>query len=215
MDFLFGTGNMIQNLTEEQYQEIWCNIFHKDSHERYTDSVDCHYGPSVYSGLRCKKCHREWPDPEVVAKFEHDWREEQARRFYVIVGNKNKSQILSLQGEWGDTTAFEYRYNSWKKYLEENNGDTKNLGPLNKKFFVFHSDCNGQEWNAVSQTKAKEIWAKKRLTYKQAIDKIKNTEKYYRDINEQVMKSVFRGLEDAAKGRYSENPPVLEKSNEK
>ena len=53
----------------------------------------------------------------------------------------------------------------------------------------------------VSQTKAKEIWSKKRLTYKQAIDKIKNTERHYADLDEKVMNSVFQGS-DAAKGPY-------------
>lgn len=176
---------------------------HKESHEHFDEWYPGSWDGYWETGYRCKKCGQHWPDYEhqrrVQEKQEEMWREHEARHYSVLVGT-DVAYICDLSGEWGDIDQFREDYDRLRQIIKEEEG--RDIGTIYDKRFVFHDDLGPlddsieqevetggfnipyvTEWNLLQNwpgmqvpmhSVAKRVWDKHKLTFEQALEKIRN-----------------------------------------
>lgn len=137
-----------------QNQPAWCEFAHRDQHERFDEETgDCGYGPIWSSGIRCKACGREWPDPEKVEAERARWRAEQDRWCHIHVGTADRMFGCGMSLEWGSSEErFRDDYAGVREALQNQMDHTpydmepepdEDIGPPEDKWYVFYDDLHG------------------------------------------------------------------------
>jgi hypothetical protein len=171
---------------------------HVDSHERYDENVPGPEGGWWETGYRCKECGCNWPDYAYLDRLEKE-RQLESSRYYSLSFGTADEQISSLSGRWGNVEDFHEHFQIAREvFMESDHGyEKREIGPIEDKFFVFHEDCGPcnpvpcqsfaempyvDEWNLLGNypgltnpmhPEAKKAWDRRRLTYEQAVKKIK------------------------------------------
>ncbi len=186
---------------KDKTNEWICNTFHTVHHEKYNECVDPNhmYGPVYEQGIKCNLCGRRWADPEVEEQRRREWLIEQSKEYCLKFGTVD-SQLMSYCGKWQDLEWFHDQYECVRSVLNDAHNLGKDIGDIKDKYFVFVNDCQKldppvhylyfpdipwmDEWNLLSNwpglrnpmmPEALAAWNRRKLTYEQAVEKIKNT----------------------------------------